>query len=106
MDKEIMELTKKFHDTYEKLAKGYNYETRDDTKKFNINSNNGMLMYATVNEIISPLLKQLKKKQEINKKAIEYIAICLRDSEENEDYPINKNDLDKLLQILEDKEVE
>ena len=57
MDKEILEITKKFHDTYEKLASEYTYETREDTKVFDINSNNGKLMYATVNEIVSPILK-------------------------------------------------
>ena len=31
MDKEILEITKKFHDTYEKLASEYTYETREDT---------------------------------------------------------------------------
>lgn len=28
MNKEILEITKKFHDTYEKLASEYAYETR------------------------------------------------------------------------------
>ena len=58
MNKEILEITKKFHDTYEKLAIEYTYETREDTKVFDINSNNGKLMYATVNEIVSPILEE------------------------------------------------
>ena len=61
MSKEILEITKKFHYTYEKLASEYTYETREDTKIFDINSNNGKLMYATVNEIVSPILKENKK---------------------------------------------
>ena len=61
MNKEILEITKKFHDTYEKLASEYTYETREDTKAFDINSNNGKLMYATVNEIVSPILKENKQ---------------------------------------------
>ena len=61
MNKEILEITKKFHDTYEKLASEYTYETREDTKVFDINSNNGKLMYATVNEIVSPILKENKQ---------------------------------------------
>ena len=61
MNKEILEITKRFHETYEKLSKEYSYETREDTKVFNVNSNNGMLMYATVNEIVSPILKENKK---------------------------------------------
>lgn len=61
MNIEILEITKNFHDMYEKLASEYNYETREDTKVFDINSNNGKLMYATVNEIVSPILKENKQ---------------------------------------------
>ena len=71
MNKEILEITKKFHDTYEKLASEYTYETREDTKVFDINSNNGKLMYATVNEIVSPILKASKKQKEVIDKTIE-----------------------------------
>lgn len=69
MNKEILEITKKFHDTYEKLASEYTYETREDTKVFDINSNNGKLMYATVNEIVSPILEE---NQELKKQLEEY----------------------------------
>ena len=64
MNKEILDITKKFHDTYEKLASEYTYETREDTKVFDINSNNGKLMYATVNEIVSSILKENKQLKE------------------------------------------
>ena len=67
MNEEILEITKKFHDTYEKLSKEYNYETKKETRVFDINSSNGKLMYATVNEIISPVLEEnqnLKKQLE------------------------------------------
>ena len=73
MNKEILEITKKFHDTYEKLASEYTYETREDTKVFDINSNNGKLMYATVNEIVSPILEENKKQKEVIDKAIEWV---------------------------------
>ena len=71
MNIEILEITNKFHDTYEKLASEYTYETREDTKVFDINSNNGKLMYATVNEIVSPILKENK---ELKKQLEEYKA--------------------------------
>ncbi len=110
MDKEIFEITKRFHDTYEKLSKEYSYETREDTKIFNINSNNGMLMYATVNEIVSPILQQLKEKDEVINKAVRYIKnnltiVSILDGKE--EYGLNnfKFDYKDLLQILEDKEV-
>ena len=74
MNKEILEITKEFHDTYEKLASEYTYETREDTRVFDINSNNGKLMYATVNEIVSPILEEnqeLKKQlEDANEKII------------------------------------
>lgn len=69
MNEEILEITKKFHDTYEKLSKEYNYETRKETRVFDINSNNGKLMYATVNEIISPILEE---NQELKEKLDKY----------------------------------
>ena len=68
MNKEILEITKKIHDMYEKLASEYTYETREDTKVFDINSNNGKLMYATVNEFVSPILKE---NQELKKQYCE-----------------------------------
>lgn len=58
MNEEILEITKKLHDTYEKLSKEYNYETKKETRVFDINSSNGKLMYATVNEIMSPVLEE------------------------------------------------
>lgn len=76
MNKEILEITKKFHDTYEKLASEYTYETREDTKVFDINSNNGKLMYATVNEIVSPILKEnkiLRENAENNDKVVDKV---------------------------------
>ena len=70
MNEEIAEITKKFHDTYEKLSKDYDYETRKETRVFDINSSNGKLMYATVNEVIKPILEEnqeLKKHLKVPK---------------------------------------
>ena len=67
---EILKITKKFHDTYEKLSKEYDYETRKETRVFDINSSNGKLMYATVNEVIKPILEEnqeLKKHLKVPK---------------------------------------
>ena len=50
-----LELAKAFHDTYEKLAPQYGYETRDDTKEFDANSPNGQLMIAVCRKIKSIL---------------------------------------------------
>lgn len=100
MDKEILEITKKFHDTYEKLASEYTYETREDTKVFDINSNNGKLMYATVNEIVSPILKASKKQKEVIDKAIELNQII-----NNSDYVYSQDEITiKNLEILNEVE--
>lgn len=73
MSEEIKEYTLKFHKYYERLAPNYGYETRKDTKEFDFNSNNGKLMYATVSEIISPLLQKVEQLENIRKEAIEYL---------------------------------
>lgn len=73
MNIEILEITKKFHDTYEKLASEYTYETRKETRVFDINSSNGKLMYATVNEIISPILEENKQLKDNWNELKEYI---------------------------------
>ena len=90
MNKEILEITKKFHDTYEKLASEYTYETREDTKVFDINSNNGKLMYATVNEIVSPILEENKK---LNGTIQTYDILLKANVEENKRLKDNWNKL-------------
>ena len=76
MNDEIKEYVIKFHNTYEKLAPNYDYETRKDTKELDFNSNNGKLMYATINEIITPLLDDITNLQQENEKLLsENIAI-------------------------------
>ena len=114
MNKEILEITKKFHDTYEKLASEYTYETREDTKVFDINSNNGKLMYATVNEIVSPILKeneQLKAdygtQAQIERDMLQQENKILRENAENNDKVVAKvnwenQSLKKQLEELKD----
>lgn len=46
-------LARKFHETYERLAPSFGYETRPETKAFDPNSPNGKLMIAVCNEIAS-----------------------------------------------------
>jgi hypothetical protein len=49
---EEVELAVLFHNTYEKLAPSFGYETRVDTKLFETTTSNGMLMIAVCKEII------------------------------------------------------
>ena len=44
-------LARRFHETYERLAPRYGYETRPETRKFDPNSNNGRLMIAVCEEL-------------------------------------------------------
>lgn len=52
MEKEAVELAILFHNTYERLAPIFGYETREDTKSFDINTPNGKLMISVCKEII------------------------------------------------------
>jgi len=55
-----IQLAKFFHKTYEDLATGFFYKTREDTKEFNPNSANGKLMIATCGAVLEELSKQSK----------------------------------------------
>lgn len=48
-------LARKFHDTYERLAPEFGYETRPDTKAFDLTSANGRLMVAVCKELLNDL---------------------------------------------------
>lgn len=52
-----LELATLFHETYERLAPDFGYETRQDTKQFDKNSKNGKLMVAVCFEILIKLEK-------------------------------------------------
>lgn len=54
MDKEQLEArAREFHNTYERLAPQFGYETRPDTKAFDPTSPNGRLMMAVIGELES-----------------------------------------------------
>jgi hypothetical protein len=55
------ELALLFHNTYERLAPSFGYETRQDTKEFDFKSNNGRLMVAVCSEVIKWQQEQDKK---------------------------------------------
>jgi hypothetical protein len=44
-----------FHETYERLAPAFGYETRKDTKVFDANSKNGRLMIAVCESVLKRL---------------------------------------------------
>lgn len=48
-----LKLAKKFHETYERLAPSFGYETRPETKIFDPTSDNGLLMQAVCKEILA-----------------------------------------------------
>ena len=69
---EEVELAILFHNTYERLAPSFGYETRLDTKSFETNTPNGMLMIAVCKEIIKWQEQKMHKQlQEMYLKGIE-----------------------------------
>mgnify|MGYP001572898095 CR=1 FL=1 len=50
---QILEVTILFHHIYERLAGGFEYETKKETRIFDPESPNGRLMLATVKEILA-----------------------------------------------------
>lgn len=44
-----------FHEAYERLAPSFGYETREETRLFDENSDNGQLMIAVCSEILTIL---------------------------------------------------
>ena len=55
------QLARLFHDTYERLAPQYGYETRDDTKQFDSTTPNGRLMIAVCGVVIDWHNKQIEE---------------------------------------------
>lgn len=51
------ELARRFHDTYERLAPSFGYETRPETRDFDPASSNGRLMIAVCAELLPPPLE-------------------------------------------------
>ena len=56
-----IKLAVKFHETYERLAPEFGYETRKDTKLFDASSKNGKLMIAVCREMQDYILKAQNK---------------------------------------------
>ena len=56
-----VELARKFHETYERLAPQYGYETRRDTREFDPSSPNGRLMCAVIESIGKPALSDAER---------------------------------------------
>jgi hypothetical protein len=69
---EEVELAILFHNIYERLAPSFGYETRLDTKSFDANTPNGMLMIAVCKEIIKWQEQKMKEQlKEMYLKGIE-----------------------------------
>ncbi len=73
MEEDIKELVLQFHNTYEELAPEFGYETRKDTREFDFNSNNGKLMYATIEKLVKPILNRLEQDERVIEEMAESI---------------------------------
>ena len=62
---EEVELAILFHNTYERLAPSFGYETRVDTKLFETTTPNGMLMIAVCKEIIKWQQERMYSEEEL-----------------------------------------
>lgn len=70
---ELENITILFHDTYEEVSKKYGYQTREDTKVFDMESPNGKTMYETVEKIMTPYLQELERYKNIIDELERYI---------------------------------
>lgn len=82
---EAVELAIKFHETYERLAPQFGYETRVDTKAFDPESPNGKLMTAVCAEILTsqPRPEQAAQGESVEWQPIE-TAIAAADNTKDE----------------------
>ena len=64
MERIEIQIARKFHKVYEKLAPEFGYTTRPETREFDENSSNGKLMIAVCKEVV---LEELDKAREEGK---------------------------------------
>ena len=57
-DTRDLEAARLFHDTYERLAPSFGYETRKETRQFDPESPNGKLMIAVCREVLAAALAE------------------------------------------------
>ena len=77
-DKEAVKLATRFHETYERLAPSFGYETRQDTKVFDPESKNGKLMVAVCQEIGSSLaISAIEENERLTKEVEELREACV-----------------------------
>lgn len=62
---EALEIATLFHDTYERLAPSFGYETRKDTKKFDPETPNGRLMIAVCSRVTADLAQRLAEAERL-----------------------------------------
>ena len=60
----IEKLARIFHNTYERLAPKFGYETREDTREFNPESPNGKLMMAVIKEVLTQHEQEIREEAE------------------------------------------
>ena len=70
MDDKALSLALLFHETYERLAPNYGYETRIATRKFDPDSPNGQLMIAVCGEIYRERIAALEAERDAKDKQL------------------------------------
>ena len=69
-------IARQFHDTYERLAPQFGYETRKDTKVFDPQSQNGRLMIAVCAEVIGEIGRE-RDEARLQYRSTEALAMAL-----------------------------
>ena len=93
------ELAERFHDTYERLAPNFGYETREDTKSFDPESKNGKLVIAVCEQVMKPLLASVR--EETEREVLEIVELNVAIHRELEKQVVGKVIGDRLVQSIE-----
>lgn len=70
----VEDVARLFHDTYEKMAPGFGYVTREETRVFDPESSNGRLMIAVCEQVITAYRPHIEAEKAEAVKALTFIA--------------------------------
>lgn len=87
-DSDALAIATDFHETYERLAPSFGYETRPDTKKFDPTSKNGRLMLAVCKQVVerAHLPKTLDGAAELAAVRLAWLHDCSKGTVDDEGY--------------------
>jgi hypothetical protein len=75
---EALDLARLFHDTYERLAPSFGYETRKDTRTFDPTTPNGRLMVVVCGEVLAALASPAARREDFERAKHLYMGAAIR----------------------------